>query len=281
MEEREVLETLYAETGGDRWMQKTGWLSEQPLGEWHGITTDPAGRVTHLDLSFNNLAGRIPACLEELEHLEVLELRSNALWGSIPPGAVTQKHLKHLALSDNDLTGGIPQELGAHPEIRRIILEGNPLEGPLPPGLGDCPQLIDLSASGCSLTGHIPPELARAPRLEILDLADNELDGEVPEALEDMGLRELNLQDNHLEGVVNDAESITLTGHVGEVQSNRLTLTTCPEWPPRRVELIVDSPNILDGLRAGQLVEASFSRRDGKNIAWTLTPEWEDGQDRR
>ena len=42
------------------WRNSTNWLSDKPIGEWYGVTTDKAGRVAELDLEDNELRGRIP-----------------------------------------------------------------------------------------------------------------------------------------------------------------------------------------------------------------------------
>ena len=42
-------------------MNKDDWLSNAPMGEWKGVTTDSDGRVTELDLGFNRLSGEIPS----------------------------------------------------------------------------------------------------------------------------------------------------------------------------------------------------------------------------
>ena len=59
--DREVLEALYDATGGARWTDGTGWKTPAPLGEWYGVTTGAAGRVTGLGLADNGLTGAIPA----------------------------------------------------------------------------------------------------------------------------------------------------------------------------------------------------------------------------
>ena len=43
--DRATLMALYDATDGSNWANNTNWLSDRPLGEWHGITTDANGRV--------------------------------------------------------------------------------------------------------------------------------------------------------------------------------------------------------------------------------------------
>ena len=41
----------------DGWKRKDGWKSSEPLGQWHGVTTNAEGRVIGLDLHDNDLSG--------------------------------------------------------------------------------------------------------------------------------------------------------------------------------------------------------------------------------
>ena len=52
--DREALVALYNATDGPNWRNNTNWLSDAPMGEWHGVTTDDNGRVAHLSLDFNS-----------------------------------------------------------------------------------------------------------------------------------------------------------------------------------------------------------------------------------
>ena len=45
-----IIAALYEATGGANWENSNNWLSEAPLGEWYGVTTDAMGRVTALYL---------------------------------------------------------------------------------------------------------------------------------------------------------------------------------------------------------------------------------------
>ena len=75
--DRAVLAALYNATNGSSWQDDTNWLSNRPLGEWHGVSTDADGRVARLDLGDNQLSGSIPSELGNLANLQVLELRDN------------------------------------------------------------------------------------------------------------------------------------------------------------------------------------------------------------
>ena len=82
--DREALVALYNATDGENWNRSDNWLSDAPLGEWEGVTTDDDGRVTRLHLHANDLSGEIPAELGSLSNLESLRLNGNELSGCVP-----------------------------------------------------------------------------------------------------------------------------------------------------------------------------------------------------
>ena len=84
LDDRAPLAAFYEATGGDHWTDNTNWLSEVPLNEWYGVTTDDKGRVTALDLSHNELTGPIPSSLGQLYNLQTLYLGGNDWTGCIP-----------------------------------------------------------------------------------------------------------------------------------------------------------------------------------------------------
>ena len=48
--DRAALIALYEATGGPNWKKSENWLSDAPLSDWHGVTTDRNGRVMELML---------------------------------------------------------------------------------------------------------------------------------------------------------------------------------------------------------------------------------------
>ena len=203
LSDREVLEILYETTGGANWTQNANWLSDRPLGEWHGVTTNGEGRVVGLSLYGNNLKGRIPPDLAHLSMLRDLNISWNRLTGSIPPELAGLSGLVQLVLGQNDLTGGIPPELGRLSRLVTLYLDGNELTGPIPPELGNLSSLLLLEAQQNQLSGPIPPELGNLSELFYLHLWGNRLTGPIPEQLGDLTrLRQLHLSHNELTGSI-------------------------------------------------------------------------------
>lgn len=86
-QDRAALVAFYRAAGGEYWADDGFWLTDAPMGNWHGVETDAAGRIVSLRLD------------------------DNFLWGLIPPELGELGRLEYLSLGENDLTGPIPAEL--------------------------------------------------------------------------------------------------------------------------------------------------------------------------
>ena len=203
LSDREILVSFYHATGGPGWTRSDNWLTDAPLGEWHGIGVDDEGRVTELALAYNNLTGSIPPEVGALERLRALFLSGGNLTGPIPPelGDLAELHLLHVI--KNDLEGRIPPELGRLSRLEILGLSENRLEGGIPPELGALERMRSLYLDENDLTGPIPPELGKMARLLRLYLWDNRLEGPIPSSLGGLAeLEELRLQENDLSGSI-------------------------------------------------------------------------------
>ena len=228
--DREVLEVLYDSTWGESWTNRRNWKTSTPLGDWYGVTTDTAGRVTELDLSGNELTGPVPAALGDLELLQILNLGGNALTGPIADELGRLENLKQLDLRNNALTGPVPVGLGRLTNLSSLSLWGNELTGRIPDALGNLAKLSWLSLDGNGLTGPIPSSLGRLSNLRSLSLSGNELTGRIPDALGNLAkLSWLSLGGNGLTGPIPSS-----LGRLSNLRSlhlgpNELT-GTVPAW---------------------------------------------------
>ena len=159
-DDRAALASLYHATNGPNWTTGTNWLSDAPVGDWHGVTADPTGHVTELRLADNNLRGRIPPTLRGLAMLRVLHLGDNHLRGPIPPELGYLAQLEALVLVSNRLSRAIPSALGRLATLRVLDLRDNQLQGAVPSALGRLGNLDELWLGGSNqLVGCIPEEL--------------------------------------------------------------------------------------------------------------------------
>lgn len=180
MLQRYALAVLYAATQGDAsWTKKTNWLSVKSECAWFGVKCDVRGRVTRLEMAFNNMVGLLPRDIKLLADLEVLDLKANELQGVIPNGIGEMKKLKVLKLHMNGFFGAIPKEIG------------------------DLKNLVELNLYGNYLMGKLPTTIGKLKNLEILDLYANNIGGTVPTEMGKLtSLREAYFNDNNFEGTI-------------------------------------------------------------------------------
>ncbi len=172
----EVLRDFYDAADGGSWSNNNGWLSGRPLAEWHGVTVNEDGEVTHLALRDNNLAGTLAPELGKLDSLEVVSLDRNSIGGSLPVELGDLSNLTRLALNRNSLTGAIPTELGGLTNLSIIGLARNQLSGSLPASLGNLTGLTRLSLhDNTGLSGALPSGFTNMADLERLAIANTGL----------------------------------------------------------------------------------------------------------
>ena len=225
-----ALIALYAATDGPNWADAENWLTDAPLGDWHGVETDGRGRVTELSLSGNDLTGTIPPELGDLSSLTELSLYSNGLTGTIPPELGDLSSLTELSLNLNGLTGPIPPELGNLTRLTRLNLGQNGLTGPIPPELGNLSNLRELNLPDNGLTGPIPSEFGNLTRLSELRLNSNDLTGPIPPGFGNLTrLSELRLNSNDLTGPIPPGFGNLTSLEELRLEGNDLTGLVLPE----------------------------------------------------
>ena len=230
--DRDVLVVLYNLTGGPykhryrsggqwytnhKWQNRTNWLTDAPVWEWHGVTADHNGRVTGLSLSGNGLSGEIPAELGDLTGLTRLDLRNNSLGTGIPAELGNLANLETLLLESSGVNGEIPAELGNLTGLTSLTLNNNGLSGEIPAELGDLTSLASLTLNNNGLSGEIPAELGKLTGLRSLILNSNQLSGAIPAEFGNMtSLQTLRLDNNELSGELRDLTG--LTRRLGKLQ---------------------------------------------------------------
>ncbi|XP_051128674.1 receptor-like protein 51 [Andrographis paniculata] len=129
--------------------------------------------LTYVDLSGNNLKGKIPASLTRLENLAHLNLSSNSLNDTIPSSIGDLSALQNLSLAKNSLSGSIPESLAALPALTHLDLSSNQLNESIPNFIRDMKKLKYLNLAGNNFRGVLPFNSTFIKGLEVFKVGDN------------------------------------------------------------------------------------------------------------
>ena len=258
--ERAALIALYRATDGPNWHDNSKWLTDAPVGDWHGVGVDSSGQVVDLDLSVNSLSGRIPPEIGNLANLTHLDFGGNQLSGRIPSELGSLSALVWMSLSRNQLSGPIPPELGNLSVLTQLRLGHNDLSGEIPPELGSLSDMEWMRLDDNWLSGPIPSELGNLSKMNQLFLSDNQLSGEIPPELGSPPLSWLSIDGNQLTGCVPDI--------LRDVEINDLDLTALPYCDGHGQGRI--SVRIVENRVA--LLAAFFNSTNGPG--WTNKRKW-------
>ena len=237
--DKRALATLYEVANGADWTRSDGWLTDEDLGRWRGVSTDSDGRVSGLDLTANGLAGRLPEAIGQVTSLTELRIGDNALTGRLPlslantPMEVLDYSGTSLCVADDPgyrawLTG-VARVTGTGvqcpPLTEREILEsiygstdggnwtasngwltGAPLDKWHGVATDRTGRVVSLRLADNRLSGALPVELGQLSALTTLELHGNRLHGPIPAELGGLeDLRVLNLSaNNQLGGAIPD-----------------------------------------------------------------------------
>ncbi|XBI83088.1 hypothetical protein VPH35_091639 [Triticum aestivum] len=189
--------------------------------------------VQYLNISCNQISGRLPRTLEFMPSALIFDLNSNNLTGTLPH---LPRHLIELDISRNSLSGPLPingtippyicqlqllqvldlaknclvgqfplcPEVSEGRFIKAIILNENNLSGEFPSFLQSCPELILLDLANNKFDGELPTWIAKKlPDLSYLRLRHNVFSGSIPIEVTHLGyLQYLDLADNRISGSI-------------------------------------------------------------------------------
>lgn len=170
--EREAIALLElrAKTKGEQWTNK--WDTNMPVSEWYGVTIKD-GKVVGLDLSNNNLQGKIPITIGNLKNLESLDLSKNKISGKIPGLFRKFENLKAVNFEDNNLVGNIPSTINKLQNLQELNLSNNNLSGELPKSIIELEKLNTLALANNDLNGGMPSGMEDLKKLKKLYLSNN------------------------------------------------------------------------------------------------------------
>lgn len=210
-----ALVDLYNNTNGPNWNNNTNWLQPGSLVQnWFGVTV-VGGRVTEIDLTFNNLDGTFPQSIGALSALQILRLNENNNLGGIVPNSIWNlsnlreleffnafnlqwemtpdiqnlTQLRFITAYNTAVTGTIPPEIGNLPSLEVLNVdsdenqERSSLSGTIPSEIGNISTLTNFQIKGSLITGSIPASMGNLSNLVIFRAQNCQLSGPLPPEL--------------------------------------------------------------------------------------------------
>ncbi|KAK6144103.1 hypothetical protein DH2020_020923 [Rehmannia glutinosa] len=206
------------------------------IPDWFYLCQD----LEYISLSFNyQIHGSISNSIANLTSLKTLDLSRNDISGKIPREISNLCKMQTLDLSANKLTGEISDSFGNMSDcflgtLNFLNLRENQLSGHLTNQFGEFKSLQSLELSKNSLSGVIPNNIGNLSSLEYLSLGNNQLIGNLPESVGQLfNMTSLVIEDNKLEGVVTENHFANLSKLSDlSASGNHLTLNVSPNWNP-------------------------------------------------
>ncbi|XP_042751720.1 receptor-like protein EIX2 [Lactuca sativa] len=212
------------------WMKKLENLTRLDISNTSISDTVPPEfwkmKFDYLNLSSNNISGKIPDLSLILGYTPAMDLSSNNFDGPIPhlPSSLTSLNLSRnkfsggisflcqivdgllefLDISHNSLTGQLPDCLWHFKELKILNLGHNNLSGRLPPSIRSLIELEVLYLYKNNFSGELPLSLKNCTKLNFLDLGANRFSGNVPAWIGEnlSGLYGLILRSNNFFGTI-------------------------------------------------------------------------------
>ncbi|XP_047324064.1 probable LRR receptor-like serine/threonine-protein kinase IRK [Impatiens glandulifera] len=160
-----------------------------------------------IDVSHNLLVSKLPSTMQRLTLCTDLHLQKNSLEGEIPDWIGEMRSLQSLDLSDNTFVGQLPSSIGNLQSLKVLKLSMNTLTGDFPDSFNNCVNLVVMDFSHNLLTGSLPVWMFKLGLEEIV-LSGNRLNGSMNYSFSsstDQSLQKLqvlDLSDNGLLGQI-------------------------------------------------------------------------------
>ncbi|XP_064966887.1 receptor-like protein EIX2 [Musa acuminata AAA Group] len=260
-----------------RWLRSQEFLTdidlsntsiEDTLPDW--FWNSSSSTIMDINLSHNKIGGVLPASLESMATLMLLNLSSNLFRGRIP---VLPPNLQALDLSSNSLSGSLPSTISS--QLGYLFLSHNYLHGSIPSSyVCDLQQLYALDLSNNQISGEIPRCRPEGSQLLFVNLANNKLRGKIPDSIGNLGnLQFLHLNNNSLFGRIPSSLQHCSRLAVIDLGNNKFS-GSIPAWigqSLRNLQVLLLRSNMFSGhipLQLGrssnlQIIDLSNNRLSG------------------
>ncbi|KAM5552443.1 hypothetical protein ABKV19_027004 [Rosa sericea] len=139
-----------------------------------------SSQIQWLDLSSNQISGKLPFRFNSFPNLESIVLSHNQFDGTIPSSICSIQSLSDLALNNNQLSGEFPKEWSLWSNIVIVDVSNNNMSGNIPSSMGIPSSLGILKTDNNHFSGEIPSALQNCSGLQRLYLGGNKFTGSIP-----------------------------------------------------------------------------------------------------
>jgi hypothetical protein len=255
--QRFTMATFFYSTGGDNWVEKDGWVTQENECLWYTNSfrdaCDDSGNLVYLELNDNALSGSLPSELALLSNSLIrLRLTGNSLnqddkitrlSGTLPSELGQLTLLEVLSLKNHGISGSLPSQIGQLSRLNVLDLEGNELDGSISTSIGKLQQLNNLYMALNRISGGLPSELGQLSLLVNLDFYGNQLSSSLPTELGGLStLQSISLGNNKIEGTIpTDFGGLSNLHRGANLAGNQLTGAI-----PSELGRLVNMRNILN-----------------------------------
>ncbi|XP_029128390.1 receptor-like protein EIX2 isoform X2 [Cajanus cajan] len=182
--------------------------------------------LQELYFRYNQIIGSLPD-FSVFSSLKILDLSNNQLSGKIPEGSKLPSQMESLSISSNSLEGGVPKSFGRACTLSSLDISYNNLSEELLvifDHLSGCSKysLQELNLEGNKINGTLL-DLSIFSSLKVLILSDNQLSGKIPENnILPSQLKLLSISSNSLEGGVPKSFGNSCALHSLDMSNNSL-----------------------------------------------------------
>ncbi|RHN54573.1 putative protein kinase RLK-Pelle-LRR-XII-1 family [Medicago truncatula] len=204
-----------------------------------------------LRMKNNYFEGTIPSTIGKFQKIQVLDLYGNKLSGEIPSSIGNLSHLYHLNLGKNMFVGNILSSIGNLQKLQMLYLSRNNLRGDIPSEVLSLSSLTTgLFLSQNFLSGSLPDEVGQLQNIVRIDVSKNWLSGEIPRTL----------------GECLSLEYLILTGNSfnGSIPSSLESLKGLRVLDLSRNQLSGSIPKVLQNISSIEYFNASFNMLEGE-----------------
>lgn len=203
LSEKEILHHVHGNLNGDNWETPWDVSDDDPCSQtsYPGVTCNPEGKITEINLSDNNLAGSISPHVYTLPYLKRLDFSKNRIYNagwdridhvltddtivsnvnvidltnnlinSVEGISKLSHSLTGLHMTYNNLKGSMPKELFEMELLEILAISENEIGGKIDTELGKLTNLRELYCYGNQVTGEIPSEIGKLTKMQIMTVS--------------------------------------------------------------------------------------------------------------